>query len=87
MKNIFKQLILDFQEQEIPRPTTREIPPFLLPKGMRKAFVLVGMRRSGKTWTLYQQMHKLLDEGVDRRQLLYLNFEDDRLLDATLKDM
>lgn len=87
MKDLFKQLIIDFQEQEIPLPTSRELPPFTLPKGMRKAFVLVGMRRSGKTWSLYQQMHHLLSTGVERRQMLYLNFEDDRLIGMKAKDM
>lgn len=87
MKNVFKQLIVDFQEQEIPLPTKREIAPLEMPKEMRKAFVLTGMRRSGKTWTLYQHMRHLRAEGIDRRQILYLNFEDDRLLGVSLKDM
>ncbi len=87
MKNIFKQLIVDFQTQEIPEPTPRDLAPFSLPKGVRKAFVLVGMRRSGKTWSLYEQMHRLLDAGVKRSCILYLNFEDDRLLGTTVQDM
>ena len=87
MKRVFKQLILDFQEQELPSLTPRDFPPMSVPKGVRKAFVLVGMRRSGKTWSLYQQMHCLLEEGVDRSHLLYLNFEDDRLMGTALKDM
>jgi predicted AAA+ superfamily ATPase len=87
MKHVFKQLILDFQNQIIPYPTPRDLSPFSLPKGMRKAVVLVGMRRSGKTWSLYQQMHRLLDNGLDRRHLLYLNFEDDRLIGTTLQDL
>lgn len=87
MKAIFKQLIIDFQQQEIPRPTPRELPSFTLPNQLKKAYVLVGMRRSGKTWSLYQQMHRLLDDGLDRSHLVYLNFEDDRLIGTTLKDM
>ncbi len=87
MKDIFKQLILDFHEQQIPRPTPREGASLVMPKGMRKAFVLVGMRRSGKTWTLYQQIHHLLDGGLDPRKILYINFEDDRLLGVKLEDM
>ena len=87
MKSIFKQLIVDFQNQEIPEPTPRDLAPFSLPKGVRKAFVLVGMRRSGKTWSLYEQIHRLLDSGVERSCILYLNFEDDRLLGTTVQDM
>lgn len=34
---------------------------------------------SGKTWALYQRMHELMADGIDKTQILYINFEDDRL--------
>ncbi len=81
MKEIFKQLITDFQQAEIPWPsTTRDLTLPKLPPNVRKAFVMIGMRRSGKTWILYQQMHQLLMQGVPRENLVYINFEDDRLV-------
>lgn len=65
--------------------TTRPLPkgtPRLvqLPLNSGKVVTLVGIRRSGKTFILYETMRRLEAEGVDRRRLLYLNFEDDRLL-------
>jgi predicted AAA+ superfamily ATPase len=45
-----------------------------------KIQVAVGMRRAGKTYFLYQQVLKLLQEGVNQSAILYINFEDDRLL-------
>ncbi len=87
MKDIFRQLIVDFQKQELPRPTSREFAPLVIPEPLRKARVLVGMRRSGKTWSLYCEMHRLLEEGINRSQIVYLNFEDDRLLGCTVKDL
>jgi len=48
-------------------------------KELRKAQVFVGMRRSGKTWILYQIMQDLLLKGSNQSKMLYLNFEDDRL--------
>ena len=51
-----------------------------LPLDARKVVTLVGIRRSGKTYLLYDTMRRLVDAGVDRRRLVYLNFEDDRLL-------
>ncbi|MEI7729585.1 MAG: ATP-binding protein [Verrucomicrobiota bacterium] len=51
-----------------------------LPLDSRKVVALIGIRRSGKTYLLYETMRRLEAQGVDRRQLLYLNFEDDRLL-------
>lgn len=51
-----------------------------LPLDSRKVVTLVGIRRTGKTYLLYETMRRLEARGVDRRRILYLNFEDDRLL-------
>lgn len=64
--------------------TTRPLPPATprmleLPLDSKKIVALVGIRRSGKTFLLYETMRRLEATGVDRRQLVYLNFEDDRL--------
>lgn len=45
-----------------------------------KIKVAIGMRRSGKTYFLYQHIIGMLSRGVDRQTILYINFEDDRLL-------
>ncbi len=50
------------------------------PDAPNKIKVAIGVRRAGKTYFLYQQILKLLEDGVDRTAILYLNFEDDRLL-------
>jgi len=44
------------------------------------------MRRVGKTSFCFQEMLDLLAAGVDKKQLLYLNFEDDRLFGFKLED-
>ena len=49
-------------------------------------YVLVGIRRAGKSYLLYQQMQKLLSEGHDWSEMLYLNFEDERLEGFTAMD-
>jgi len=43
------------------------------------ATALVGMRRVGKSYLLYQQMSELAAAGVPRSSMLFLNLEDDRL--------
>lgn len=45
--------------------------------GMAK--VVIGMRRAGKTFRLYQEMADLLDDGVNPSRICYINFDDDRL--------
>jgi predicted AAA+ superfamily ATPase len=77
-------LIADFQEREIPRVTPRAL---ALPGLPGKADVVVGMRRSGKTFFLYQQIQERLASGIDRSRLLYLNFEDERLLPLSAADL
>ena len=42
-------------------------------------YVFVGMRRAGKTYMMYRQIHNLLSEGITVKQILYINFEDERL--------
>lgn len=46
-----------------------------------KIEVALGIRRSGKTFFLLQQMQKLIEqESIPWHRCLYINFEDDRLL-------
>jgi len=50
------------------------------PKAPNKIKVAIGMRRAGKTYFLYQQILKMINDGVNKTAILYINFEDDRLL-------
>ena len=50
------------------------------PNAPNKIKVAIGMRRAGKTYFVYQYMLELLQQGIPFSQLLYINFEDDRLL-------
>lgn len=81
MKNIISQLIDDFQERNLPTPVPRAT-VFSEIKG--KADVVIGMRRSGKTWFCFQKINQLLQKNIPRNQILYLNFEDERLLEFTV---
>lgn len=48
--------------------------------------VMVGVRRSGKSYILFQKMQELLAEGRKWDEMLYVNFEDERLSDFTTDD-
>jgi uncharacterized protein len=84
MKKILKEIITEFHHNAIPKPLPRNIAPFS--REVRKAWVYIGMRRSGKTWSMYQLMHELMNQGINQTQLLYLNFEDDRLNGMSIDD-
>lgn len=49
-------------------------------------YVFVGVRRAGKSYFLYHKMQQMLKDGHTWDDMLYLNFEDDRLEDFTSKD-
>lgn len=42
-------------------------------------YVLVGIRRAGKSFLLYQRMQEFLAQGKGWDEMLYVNFEDERL--------
>ena len=50
-------------------------------------YVLVGLRRAGKSYLLYQRIHQLLGKGHRMEEICYFNFEDDRLGIMTLTDL
>jgi uncharacterized protein len=74
----FDDIVADALARPLPAATPRSA---RLPWLVGKADAVVGMRRVGKTWLLFERMRELLDAGVPREDLLYVNFEDDRLGD------
>lgn len=49
--------------------------------------VLVGVRRSGKSYILYGRIQQLLREGKTWDDIVYVNFEDERLLGMDVTDL
>ena len=76
MIETLKSIILDFQEIKLETGVPRSVKTVVVPG---KATVCIGVRRSGKSTYLFQIVQKLLDDGVSRKNILYLNFFDDRL--------
>ncbi len=76
MKNILKIIIKDFHSRPFPDFTPRELD---VPVDLGKIVSIIGPRRAGKTWYFFQLMANLEKQGVRREQILYLNFEDERL--------
>lgn len=76
MIETIKSIILDFQEfrQETGAPRRLHIETV---RG--KATICIGVRRSGMSTYMFQIIQRLLDSGVSRHNILFLNFFDDRL--------
>lgn len=83
MKEVFKKLIVDSQEREYAGLVERE---YEIPVDTNKIVSLIGVRRSGKTYMLYKLIASLRKE-VERQNIVYINFEDDRLFPIALQDM
>ena len=82
-KNILKSVLTDNQVevpkyQVIPRSFTFE---------EFGNYVFVGIRRAGKSFLLYQRMQQLLAQGINWDEMLYINFEDERLVGMALDDL
>ena len=45
----------------------------------RKATVIIGIRRSGKSTWQHEKMEALLNEGISKENICYIDFSDDRL--------
>ena len=79
METLVHKLMADSMELDIPSLTPRQ---GALHEMNDAASVLIGMRRTGKTYRMFQKIQELLDSGVARQRMLYVNFEDDRLGDV-----
>ena len=77
-------LLAKQQERPLPSVIPREV---MLPNVSGKANVLIGMRRSGKTYRLFHEMRSLADRGIERSRMLFLNLEDARLGDPDLSTL
>ena len=82
-KNVIKSLIIEYQ-QFVDKITLIERDIHL---SNQLNYVFVGLRRAGKSYLMYQQIQHLLKEGHQIEEILYFNFEDDRLVNLTDEDL
>ena len=71
MRELFKRIIKDFHQREFLEFTKRELD---IPIDSKKIISIIGPRRAGKTYFLYQTISQI----PDITDVLYINFEDDR---------
>lgn len=63
-----------------------KVMPRALPTDDFPCRVFVGVRRAGKSFMLFQKMQQMLASGHKWDEMLYLNFEDDRLAQLEMSD-
>ena len=77
MKDIIKKIILENQDRILgldivkrnysPEPNAN--------------YIFTGQRRAGKTFFLFGMMQELVKKGASVESILYMNFEDERLIE------
>lgn len=78
-----KQIMIDQKEIYLNNPLISRHYP--LEDNVNYCFV--GIRRTGKSYMMYQQIKQLEAKGVPLSQIVYVNFEDERLLEMTAEDL
>jgi predicted AAA+ superfamily ATPase len=75
-----RELLLEWQELWIPEYTPRDMDSSVLGGKVPKVTLFTGCRRVGKTYLMFQVIDQLSGmEGVEREDIVYINFEDERV--------
>lgn len=84
-KSIWVDIIKSFSEFQLPELIKREVEvPTEIP--IKRAISIIGPRRSGKTYLMFQLIKNLLS-NTERTRALYVNFEDERIMHANVSDL
>ena len=82
-KEVIKQCIIDKREEILSVEVVER--PFQFEA--KANYVFVGLRRVGKSYMLYQRVRQLLAAGIKMTDILFVNFEDERLSELTANDL
>ena len=85
MKAIIGEVMREFYEFGIPEDVRARDVDYL--EKRNSATVVMGMRRTGKTYVTYQRMRALVDAGVPLERIVHVNFDDDRLKGVRLEHL
>jgi len=83
-KEVIKQVIKESQEFRFPKIVPREVE---IPLSSEKIIAITGPRRSGKTYLLFLLINKLISKRISPERILYINFDDPRLLPSNAQDI
>ena len=81
-REIIRKIIIEGQEFVNEIPLIKR--PFFFEKNGN--YVFVGIRQTGKSYLLYQRIQQLIEEGHSIEEMVYINFDDERLRQFTTHD-
>ncbi len=82
-KDLIKTLIAEYQQYV----TGVKLIPRQVEFMDGQNYVLVGLRHAGKSYLMYQRIAELLSQGHQQDEMLYFNFEDDRIDSLDITDL
>lgn len=85
MDKLYLKSQIAMRQAEFPTDLrSRENP---LPIGIEKIITIPGVRRCGKSSKMEAVVNKLLQKGVDRKRILWVSFDDERLVTMTSDEL
>jgi predicted AAA+ superfamily ATPase len=85
MKQVIGEILREFYENGVPSDVKVRHLDFVEKK--RTATVVIGMRRTGKTYVTYRRIQELLDKGIGLERIVQINFDDERLRGFKVDDL
>ncbi|MEM5782155.1 MAG: AAA family ATPase, partial [Candidatus Aenigmatarchaeota archaeon] len=85
-RDILIKIIKDFKDFNLPEIIKRE-KSINIELPIKRVISIIGPRRSGKTYFMFQQISDLLKKGIEKERILYVNFESDLLVGANINDL
>ncbi len=83
MNQLLRTLLYEWQDRKLPSIIRRDAHlDTTSQQGTNNATVITGFRRVGKTYLLYEAIEKLF-ETYSREEVVYINFEDERIITPT----
>ena len=82
-KDLIKTLIAEYQQYV----TGVKLIPRQVEFMDGQNYVLVGLRHAGKSYLMFQRIAELLSQGHQQDEILYFNFEDDRIDSLDITDL
>ena len=80
----YRKIIVQWQEFEIPKTLPREVS---INTEIDFIITITGTRRAGKTYLCFQKIKQLIKNGIPKENILYINFEDEKLIGAKTDDL
>ena len=82
-KELLRRVISEYQDVVSQIPLVER--PFSFEENGN--YVLVGVRQAGKSYLLYQRAKQLLAQGCDQEDIVYINFDDERISDIRKEEL